>query len=891
VVAYQLSVKYLKSVCRSFTVALLTSWHIEVVRRFWAPICCLPGILVATVPAQIQFAQPVSYSLQLKLASQGIVPQRAIIAADLNGDGKPDLVVGLANGVAVLLNNGNGTFASPAVYNIASNGGVLAVAAIDLNEDTKLDIVAFTDNPAGLHILLNRGNGSFLPDDPLTLGLRAKTMATGDFNGDGRIDVAVSYNTNSNGCCQSWNQIFSNQGDGTLAFLSTFSAPGNAFDCCGGSALYAVDVNADGLTDIVTNNSDGSFSVLINQGNGDMANPVTYRTNAPVVSNYYFADLNGDGAIDIVMNEELYAFDAAYNQGRGVFSNNLTRVDNGFFLFGTPLAIGDFNNDGSIDIVGLDLSNDLLVFSNDGLGGFGTPVQQQSTLRAVNAGIALADFNGDGKLDFATMATDNNGYAVVEVVFNTTLTQNSTITVAGLTPSQAGNGSISAMRLIGTGFPSGMKVTFTGPGPSLIPTNVSISSDGTLATGTLNLTSAMSGSYSLLLSNGVGTQLVSIPNALTVNSPTGLRFVPATPCRAVDTRLSNGPFGGPYIAGGTSREFDISSGPCGIPSTAKAYSLNVTVVPKGYLAYLIVWPTGEQQPKVSLLNSFDGRVKANAAILAGGNNGGVSVFASNDTDVLLDINGYFVSSADDNSALAFYSMSPCRVIDTRKNVGPLSGPYLYAGQPRSFPILSSSCNVPSLAQAYSLNMTVVPKGYLGYLLTWPTGELQPKVSTLNAFTGTVTANAAIVTAGLGGAFSAYASNDTDFFVDINGYFAPPGIGGLSLYGMTPCRTLDTRLNNGQVFSGTLVVSTTTGPCGLPAAGAYVMNATIIPQGPFGYLTLWPDGQALPLASTLNAFDGAVTSNMAIVPSTNGSIDAYASGPTHLVLDISGYFAP
>jgi hypothetical protein len=75
------------------------------------------------------------------------------------------------------------------------------------------------------------------------------------------------------------------------------------------------------------------------------------------------------------------------------------------------------------------------------------------------------------------------------------------------------------------------------------------------------------------------------------------------------------------------------------------------------------------------------------------------------------------------------------------------------------------------------------------------------------------------------------------------------------------------------------------------AEAFVFNGTVVPRGGLGYLTLWPDGQLQPLASTLNAIDGAITSNMAIVPTTNGSIDAYASGMTHLILDISGYFAP
>jgi hypothetical protein len=71
----------------------------------------------------------------------------------------------------------------------------------------------------------------------------------------------------------------------------------------------------------------------------------------------------------------------------------------------------------------------------------------------------------------------------------------------------------------------------------------------------------------------------------------------------------------------------------------------------------------------------------------------------------------------------------------------------------------------------------------------------------------------------------------------------------------------------------------------------VLNATVIPQGPLGYLTLWADGGTQPVVSTLNATDGAITSNMAIVPTTNGSIDAYASSSTQLILDISSYFAP
>jgi len=70
-----------------------------------------------------------------------------------------------------------------------------------------------------------------------------------------------------------------------------------------------------------------------------------------------------------------------------------------------------------------------------------------------------------------------------------------------------------------------------------------------------------------------------------------------------------------------------------------------------------------------------------------------------------------------------------------------------------------------------------------------------------------------------------------------------------------------------------------------------LNATVVPSGSLGFLTLWPAGENQPLVSTLNAADGAVTSNMAIVPTSNGNIQTFSSNPTQLILDISSYFAP
>ena len=201
-----------------------------------------------------------------------------------------------------------------------------------------------------------------------------------------------------------------------------------------------------------------------------------------------------------------------------------------------------------------------------------------------------------------------------------------------------------------------------------------------------------------------------------------LEFVPVTPCRVLDTRKPAGPFGGPAIAGQTSRSFIIPDSACGIPASALAYSLNVAVVPQTALGYLTVWPSGAAQPVVSTLNSLDARVKANAAIVPAGANGAVSVFASNPTDLIVDINGYFVPAGSTTSALAFYPITPCRITDTRKSNGAFGSPSLTALGTRDFPINQSACGIPASAQAYSLNFTVVPPGTLAYLTVWPAGR-------------------------------------------------------------------------------------------------------------------------------------------------------------------------
>jgi YVTN family beta-propeller protein len=371
-----------------------------------------------------------------------------------------------------------------------------------------------------------------------------------------------------------------------------------------------------------------------------------------------------------------------------------------------------------------------------------------------------------------------------------------------------------------------------------------------------------------------------------------MQFVPVAPCRVVDTRDADGSFGGPEIPAAGTRSFAIPQSPCGIPASAAAYSLNITAVPTVPLGFLSIWPTGLDRPYVSTINSWDGRIKANAAIVDAGTDGAVSVYVSDASHVVLDINGYFVL-ATESASLAFYPVTPCRIADTRNPDSPFGGPSMTAGETRSFNIPASACNIPGTAGTYSLNFTVVPHGTFGYLSTWPAGQAQPYVSTLNAFTGEITANAALVPSGVGGAISVYVTHDADLVIDVSGYFAPAATGGLSLYNLSPCRALDTRsVGDKQPFVDTLTVNVGTSRCEVPlAAQALVMNATTVPDDTLGFLAFWPHGETRPYVSTLNAFDGSTTSNMAIVPMAAGSIDAYASDPTQLIVDVSGYFAP
>jgi hypothetical protein len=207
------------------------------------------------------------------------------------------------------------------------------------------------------------------------------------------------------------------------------------------------------------------------------------------------------------------------------------------------------------------------------------------------------------------------------------------------------------------------------------------------------------------------------------------------------------------------------------------------------------------------------------------------------------------------TALNFVPITPCRVVDTRNGTGGFTGPI--AGATASFnPV--GSCGVPSTAQAYSLNVAVVPPGTLNYLTVWPAGEAQPSASTINSRDGRTKSTAAIIPAGAGGAINVFAYDATQVIIDIYGYFMPATTSAsLAFYPVPPCRVLDTRHNtllSGQFQGGTSrTVPMLSSNCSLPAAAqAWSLNFAVVAPGQVGFLTAYPTGSSQPGVATLNA---------------------------------------
>lgn len=149
--------------------------------------------------------------------------------------------------------------------------------------------------------------------------------------------------------------------------------------------------------------------------------------------------------------------------------------------------------------------------------------------------------------------------------------------------------------------------------------------------------------YNAALGNTNTSALKVASNALP-SAPSN--FVAIAPCRVLDTRGPVGPYGGPAMAPGGTRTFDLNSGGCaGIPAGVVAYSTNITIVNPANPGWIRAWPTGQPMPGVSIINFLTNDTLANAAIIPAGPDGSINIYSIVLTHVIVDINGYFTEAA------------------------------------------------------------------------------------------------------------------------------------------------------------------------------------------------------------------------------------------------------
>lgn len=404
-----------------------------------------------------------------------------VAAADLNGDGKIDLIVtdSFLNKIFVALGNGDGTFKKGASYAVA---GLLttSVAVADLNGDGKPDAVAVSPGTSNAVSFLGNGDGTFRTGSSVTMGAGAVYAAIGDLNGDGIADLATAdqdANTVS---------IAIGKGDGSFGTPKSYAASLMP------QALILTDFNNDGRLDVVVGNGNSrvilpgmeSWDVQVLLGNGDgtlyAAPSFPLGSGGTAVA---LGDFNGDGKVDYVTANQA-TDDVAIVTGAGgnVFGKATTYSVKPASGRGAPsaTAAGDLNGDGKADIVVANtVAGNVAVGIGNGTGGFQLPVFYQAG--SGPSGVAIADVNKDGRPDLivSNFGPSKNGAGVSVLLAQ----GGGGFQAPVLYPAGSGPVAVATGDLNGDGLPDVVVVNGGTPGSASDPGGISIlrgKADGTL---------------------------------------------------------------------------------------------------------------------------------------------------------------------------------------------------------------------------------------------------------------------------------------------------------------------------------------------------------------------------------------------------------------------------
>ncbi|MGD0363470.1 MAG: FG-GAP-like repeat-containing protein [Bryobacteraceae bacterium] len=456
----------------------------------------------------------------------------AVAVGDFNHDGILDLVTAnqTDNTVSILLGAGGGAFGSQTVYATGNQPGAVIVA--DLNGDGNLDLAVANQADNTVSILFGNGDGTFAAHLDYAAGEAPDALVAGDFNGDGKLDLAVANGVTPGGKVN----ILLNHGDGSYL-------PGVAYSTGDSVAVVIADFNGDGKLDFAAANSlSESLSVFVGNGDGTFTVGPNQSTRlSPSPEGLAVADVNADGTLELLMggNASIGAT-ALSNNSAATFSPLLQY---GGVTGTTAIAVGDFNNDGSIDMaLAVPASNSIAILMQSsavvlsaGSLNFGN-VQVGSTgiqtVTVTNSGSAMLQVPGITP-SAAFSETDNcaGGIApgnacTITVAFNPTATgsQNGTLTIANNAP--AGSQTVGL---------SGVGSTFT------VATGLSLSSvvgGNPLASNFVTLSSpAPTGGWTVNLSSS-NPAIASVPATVTVAAGTSVSSAFTVTTAAVSTNVS-----------------------------------------------------------------------------------------------------------------------------------------------------------------------------------------------------------------------------------------------------------------------------------------------------------------------------------------------------------------